>query len=73
METQHAQINAPSLFVEEVMKLRESAGCDRCRYAASTDLVYGCVCKHRDGWRPSWGTMHCANQRIPAPTDARVF
>jgi hypothetical protein len=37
-------------------------GCPECRYWADTQG--GHDCQHADGWRPSFGTIRCANLRV---------
>ena len=40
--------------------LEETMGCPACQFW--TDTRDGRKeCNHQDGWRPSFGTMHCAN------------
>jgi hypothetical protein len=53
-----------------LIKLKELIGCSRCRYADTWSEEDECICHHPNGWRPLWGMLRCANQRMPIPKNA---
>ena len=47
----------------EVGDLEKGMGCPECRSWIRTGTRGRKECNHPDGYRPSMGTLHCANQR----------